>query len=103
MEAIATVHRANYIHRDIKAENIMFDENGSIRLIDFQMVTSIPEGDNLYYGGQLNNFLRASFLVGCSQVKSDYLFGTASYLAPESIDNKVYSKASDIWQVISYS
>jgi serine/threonine-protein kinase MRCK len=33
--AISSVHKLNYIHRDIKPDNIVLDANGHIRLADF--------------------------------------------------------------------
>ena len=33
--AIETVHRVNYIHRDLKPDNILLDKNGHVKLTDF--------------------------------------------------------------------
>lgn len=33
--AINSVHKLNYIHRDIKPDNILIDERGHIKLSDF--------------------------------------------------------------------
>lgn len=33
--AIESVHRINYIHRDLKPDNILLDKNGHIKLTDF--------------------------------------------------------------------
>lgn len=42
--ALAAVHRAGYVHRDIKAENIMRDSTGRIVLMDFGLTRSLnPE------------------------------------------------------------
>lgn len=33
--AIDTVHKMNYIHRDLKPDNILIDNQGHIKLSDF--------------------------------------------------------------------
>lgn len=33
--AIESVHKTNYIHRDLKPDNILLDKNGTVKLTDF--------------------------------------------------------------------
>jgi serine/threonine protein kinase len=76
VNAIQKLHQLNYIHRDIKLENILVNStNNSIKIIDFGEACRINE---------------------CGGVR-----GTSFYLAPELIngivpDNYDYTKA-DIW------
>ena len=35
ISAIESVHSMNYIHRDLKPDNILLDQNGHIKLTDF--------------------------------------------------------------------
>jgi serine/threonine protein kinase len=39
--AVASVHGVSYMHRDIKPDNILIDENGHIKLSDFGLSTGI--------------------------------------------------------------
>jgi serine/threonine protein kinase/predicted TPR repeat methyltransferase len=55
--ALAAVHRANILHRDIKAENIMREEGGRILLMDFGL-SALPQRDT-------------------------HVAGTPNYIAPE--------------------
>lgn len=66
----------NIAHRDIKAENIAFDSNRNIRLLDFGLSNS-PDEDNL-------------MVTQC---------GSISYAAPEMILGQKYTYAADIWSM----
>jgi serine/threonine protein kinase len=71
--AIATLHRAGIIHRDIKPDNVLLEQGGGLRLIDLgvvrlPMLEDFPSGD---------------------------IPGTPSYMAPELFDGQPGDEASD--------
>jgi len=72
---IKYLHDRYIVHRDIKLENILLDEFGTIKIIDFGFATVVPPSK------QLKAFC-----------------GTPSYMAPEIVSRKEYiASAPDIW------
>jgi serine/threonine protein phosphatase PrpC len=71
--AIATLHRAGIIHRDIKPDNVLIEAGGGLRLIDLGVVR-LP---------MIEDFPSAD------------IPGTPSYMAPELFDGKPGDELSD--------
>jgi serine/threonine-protein kinase len=75
--ALAAVHGAGLVHRDLKAANVMREEGGRILLMDFGAGQRLPTIDDPVTG----------------------LVGTPLYLAPELFRGKNPSAASDIYSL----
>jgi serine/threonine protein kinase len=74
-QGIKYCHDRHIVHRDVKLENLLLDENGTVKIIDFGFSTIIPPGK------KLKTFC-----------------GTPSYMAPEIVARKEYSGfCADIW------
>ena len=76
IHGIGYLHSKNIIHRDLKAENLMLDENGYIKIIDFGLAKMLSPNE------------LAS--TGC---------GTPEYFAPELMSDQGYSRDVDWWAV----
>jgi predicted Ser/Thr protein kinase len=74
--ALSAVHRAGYIHRDVKAKNVMRDDTGRIVLMDFGTGRAIDHEE-----GQGD---RA---------------GTPLYMAPEVLNAHPASRSSDVYSL----
>lgn len=70
------IHNKNIIHRDLKSSNIMFDENGEIRIMDFG--------------------LSKSPLV-TTMTTLGTVIGTLGFVAPEQVTNLYVDKRVDIF------
>jgi serine/threonine-protein kinase len=73
---LAACHERGIIHRDIKPANLLITEHGEVRLIDFGVAFD-QNGERL--------------------TKKGVAVGTACYMAPEMLDGKAPSAASDIY------
>lgn len=74
-QGIRYLHDRHIVHRDVKLENLLLDEAGTVKIIDFGFSTIVPPGKKLK--------------IFC---------GTPSYMSPEIVARKEYSGfCADIW------
>jgi len=73
-EALAYAHAHHIVHEDIKPENILLDDDGNVKVVDFGI----------------------SRLLDRTQEKMSSVMGTIQYMAPEQLDG-VADFRSDIW------
>eukprot|EP00347_Sterkiella_histriomuscorum_P001999 403369865 len=76
LRAIHHIHSNGIVHRDLKPENIMFDQDGTIKIIDF----------------------------GLSKIQNDFFMmrtkvGSLVYTAPEILQDQPYDHQIDLWSL----
>ena len=69
------IHKKNIIHRDLRPENILINNNGYIKLSEFT------------FSKKLNNNLTYS------------ICGSPEYYSPEMVNKSGYNKSIDFWQL----
>jgi len=104
--SVESVHRMNYIHRDLKPDNILLDREGKIKLSDFglckhaELTSTVHPYDNIRTD--------ESRPRGMMEKKQEYkrnrqlafsTVGTPDYIAPEVFARTGYDEAVDWWSV----
>lgn len=77
--ALATAHRSQVIHRDLKPGNILLDEDGNAYLADFGIAKDVS------IQGQVT--------------EPDAIIGSPDYLAPEQARGEVVTPATDVYSL----
>merc|ERR1719310_832604 len=103
VEAIDYIHTIlQYVHRDIKPDNIIFDAEGHIRLLDFGLCkhhpppqvekepSPFPKGSRVQAGHR-----RVPSRAHMPREKMNSFVGTADYIAPEIYRQEPYGKECD--------
>lgn len=75
IRVLEKVHKAGVVYRDLKPENVMIENDGSIKVIDFGLAKVI--GDE----------------------KTNTICGSAQYMAPEVLNGEFYDYSIDFWSL----
>jgi serine/threonine-protein kinase len=87
LEALACAHRAGFVHRDLKPQNIMVRPDGYVKVLDFGLAKRIAESP-----------LFSSDGAPTAEVTlRDQIAGTTAYMSPEQIRNEDIDGRSDLF------
>ncbi|MEU9316537.1 Stk1 family PASTA domain-containing Ser/Thr kinase [Streptomyces sp. NPDC048295] len=75
LAALGAAHRAGFVHRDMKPENVLIGDDGRVKVADFGLVRA----------------------VGAVTDTTGSLLGTVSYLAPEQIEDGTADTRTDVY------
>jgi serine/threonine protein kinase/Flp pilus assembly protein TadD len=77
-EGLSEAHRLGVVHRDLKPQNVMVDEGGNARIMDFGIARS----------------LESKGITGAG-----VMVGTPEYMSPEQVEGKEAGQSSDIYSL----
>ncbi len=77
-EGLGEAHRLGVVHRDLKPQNIMVDEEGNARIMDFGIARS----------------LAAKGITGAG-----VMIGTPEYMSPEQVEGREVDQRSDLYSL----
>ncbi|MCX0243408.1 Stk1 family PASTA domain-containing Ser/Thr kinase [Streptomyces drozdowiczii] len=75
LAALGAAHRAGFVHRDMKPENVLIGDDGRVKVADFGLVRSVDAVTNT----------------------TGTILGTVSYLAPEQIEHGTADTRADVY------
>ncbi|WP_031069803.1 Stk1 family PASTA domain-containing Ser/Thr kinase [Streptomyces sp. NRRL S-118] len=75
LAALGAAHRAGFVHRDMKPENVLIGDDGRVKVADFGLVRA----------------------VGAATNTTGSVLGTVSYLAPEQIEHGAADTRTDVY------
>jgi len=89
-DAVCSAHRAGITHRDLKPDNIMLDNQGRLRVLDFGLAKLHDSMDDAQ-GTQAK-----TATAGTAEGR---ILGTVAYMSPEQAEGKAVDPRSDLFSL----
>ncbi|HEX8291247.1 MAG TPA: serine/threonine-protein kinase, partial [Pyrinomonadaceae bacterium] len=88
--ALAKAHANGIVHRDVKPENVMLDEEGHVKVLDFGIAKQVAPGPSVDPEAPTNARVDTA---------SGVVLGTTAYMSPEQVRGQELDGRSDVWSL----
>jgi eukaryotic-like serine/threonine-protein kinase len=78
LQALDAAHRAGFVHRDVKPENVLLTDDGRVKVADFGLARAISAATS-------------------TAATQGLLIGTVAYLSPEQVERGIADARSDVY------
>lgn len=82
-QALSAIHSHGIVHRDVKPENVMLRNDGSVALADFGIAKSMMQAENL----------------DLTQTRHGDVVGTPYYMSPEQAGGRAVTASTDLYSL----
>ncbi|THH13819.1 hypothetical protein EUX98_g9681, partial [Antrodiella citrinella] len=93
LEGLNYLHINGFIHRDVKAANLLIDDDGTVLLGDLGVAAFLGDNDDTTSTTTSKPSHSRPGMIG----KRKSFVGTPCWMAPEVINRKQYDASADIW------
>jgi serine/threonine protein kinase/tetratricopeptide (TPR) repeat protein len=89
--ALAKAHGAGIVHRDVKPENVMVDEEGHVKVLDFGIAKRLQQAVEVS--------TEAPTSAQNVNTAAGVVLGTSTYMSPEQLRGQDLDARTDIWSL----